>query len=152
MEINCPQCEQKYELDESMVNQNVECQSCNNNFIVSDNRERVACPMCSELILKAARICQYCKSPLADGVASTNQVHVAGMDPFAEYHSDIKGKKKGPLTIIGMLGIALACLVIAVGIPLLTKGDGEEGFTIVAIGAFIGIACYLWARGSVKSA
>jgi len=36
----------------------------NASSIAHDNRERVACPHCAEMIVPAAKLCPHCKTPL----------------------------------------------------------------------------------------
>ncbi len=89
---------------------------------------------------------------MLDGTSSApaQQVNVTGIDPFAKYHSDIQGKKKGRLTFVGMLGILLGVGFICLGVALLPKGDGEAGFMTMLLGIGIALACYLWARAPKK--
>ena len=35
MKISCPHCQQNYEVDESYAGQNVQCQNCGNEFMVT---------------------------------------------------------------------------------------------------------------------
>jgi hypothetical protein len=62
------------------------------------------CPFCAEEILIDAVKCKHCGSML-DGSEPTHSVSVTKMDPFAHYHTNIQGKKKGRLTFVGWLGI-----------------------------------------------
>jgi len=39
IKLNCPHCNQKLEADESLLGKDLECQSCNNSFTVSDSAE-----------------------------------------------------------------------------------------------------------------
>lgn len=68
MKISCPHCRQNYEVDESYAGQNVQCQNCGNEFMVTQSPiltpvaapSMKKCPMCGEQILAEARKCKYC--------------------------------------------------------------------------------------------
>ena len=86
---------------------------------------------------------------MLDGSADERKVTLTGADPFAEFHTPIKGKAKGRLTLIGIVGIMLGILIMAVGLGVAIGGNGdkaEEGFVFTLVGLGCSIACYLWAR------
>lgn len=57
MKIFCPHCGQAYEVAEKYLNQTIGCQTCNQNFQVTDKRR---CPACGEEILAIAKKCRFC--------------------------------------------------------------------------------------------
>jgi hypothetical protein len=103
-----------------------------------------ACPYCGESILAVARKCKHCGSML-DGSEDTQKVMVTAVDPFAQLHAPIAGRKKGKITIIGYLGIALGLLfvVVACGLEAFSL---DEKVVLVTLGAGLSLACFLWAR------
>ena len=110
-------------------------------------------PFCGEDILQVAIKCKHCGSML-DGSDQEKKVTVAGVDPFAELHTPIKGKAKGKVTFIGKLGIGLGILFIVMGVA--TMGSVGEDFEMqnslfyMLLGVGISIASFLWARKPVK--
>jgi hypothetical protein len=70
---------------------------------------------------------------------------VTAVDPFARLHAPIAGKKKGKITFIGYLGIALGFFftVVACVLPDLNI---DEKVGLFALGAALAVACFLWAR------
>ncbi|MFZ2631439.1 MAG: hypothetical protein WA081_04765 [Desulfosalsimonadaceae bacterium] len=87
------------------------------------------CPFCGEDILAVALKCKHCQTML-DGSAQQQKVSVVGRDPFAEYHTEIQGKKKGKLTFIGWCGIGLGFLgcELLVGEEIGLTQSGCRGF------------------------
>jgi len=82
---------------------------------------------------------------MVDGSEPAEKVMVTAVDPFAQLHAPIAGKKKGEITIIGYLGIALGFLfmVVACVLPGLNTDDAVGLF---ALGVGLPVACFLWAR------
>ncbi len=111
------------------------------------------CPFCGEEILQVAIKCKHCGSML-DGSEQEKKVTVAGVDPFAELHTPIKGKAKGKVTFIGKLGIGLGILIMAMGVFTMTSAGGdtemESSFIIILVGLGASVASFLWARKPVK--
>ena len=76
MKISCPHCRQNYEVDESYAGQNVQCQNCGNEFMVtlpisereSDDYIEAECPICSKKTRVKSKLlgkrikCQHCMS------------------------------------------------------------------------------------------
>lgn len=90
---------------------------------------------------------------MLDGSSQEQKVTVAGRAPFAEYHTEIQGKKKGKLTVIGWLGIGLGILFMVVaGMTFGQAKPGEEEviFYFFLIGLGFSIASFLWARRDKK--
>ena len=93
--------------------------------------------------------CKHCGSML-DGSGDAQKVTVTGKDPFAEYHTPIQGKKKGKLTVIGVLGILFGLLAMGASIAgCLMSNDpnaGEGIFYMFLVGLGFMVASFLWAR------
>jgi rubredoxin len=100
--------------------------------------ETQQCPMCGEPILAVAKKCKHCGSML-DGSEPVQKVAVASVDPFADLHAPIAGKKKGKLTLIGKFGVGLGVLFLLAGIAA-----GNPGFLLFA--GIFGVGSYLWVR------
>ena len=105
------------------------------------------CPFCAEEILAEAVKCKHCGSNV-DGKQPETKVTVTGVDPFAEYHTPIQGKKKGKITVIGYMGIALGGLFVLVSCSVIGKAQdgGESGALIGLMGIGIIVGSYFWAR------
>jgi hypothetical protein len=106
------------------------------------------CPDCGGIVSKEAATCPHCGRPFREQKASITQV-----DPFAEFHTPIAGKKKGKITPIGWMGICLGIFLIAVS-PLFFSHPGAEetGVLMVLLGVFFLMGCYFWARVPEKDA
>jgi hypothetical protein len=102
-----------------------------------------ACEFCGEQILAVAKKCKHCGSMLDGSAPPLQGVVVKGIDAFAEYHTEIQGKKEGKLTVFGYLGMGLGLLFVF--FSLSSKGAGGSGFgALMGIGFMI--ASYLWLR------
>nr|DAF36227.1 MAG TPA: zinc-ribbon domain protein [Caudoviricetes sp.] len=83
MKISCPHCRQNYEVDESYIGQNVQCQNCGNEFMVTlpisetekissitgktEQHTDIECPKCKKVhwgmsieLVGKKMICEYC--------------------------------------------------------------------------------------------
>ena len=160
--FHCPHCHKSVEAPGDMAGDTADCPSCGGSVVVPSQQQSKAaltprsrpttdtkeCPFCGEEILAKAKKCKHCQSML-DGSSQGQKMTVAGRDPFAEYHTEIQGKKKGKLTIIGWLGIGLGILFMVVaGMALGHESPGEEEgiFYMFLIGLAFSIASFLWAR------
>jgi uncharacterized membrane protein YvbJ len=111
------------------------------------------CLFCGEDILQVAIKCKHCGSML-DGSDQEKKVTVAGVDPFAELHTPIKGKAKGKVTFIGKIGIGLGILFMVMGVATMVSAgedfEMQNSLLIILLGVGISIASFLWARRPVK--
>lgn len=75
---------------------------------------------------------------------------VSGRDPFAEYHTEIQGKKKGKITIVGWLGICIGILMMFASTQMCgeakVESEGEGIYYFFLMGLAFTAASYLWAR------
>lgn len=124
----------------------VPCRECGKQI----SSEAVACPQCGcPAAASPTPQAPPTQPPAMPQSAPSTQVNVAGVDPFAEFHTPIKGKSKGNLTCVGYLGILMGALFMFVGI-LAMRAFGAAGsqnsFLICMLGFGFVIASYLWAR------
>ena len=159
--FNCPECGKNLVIAETGAGRSVDCPGCGKGITVpeasnmsvhgeavsaSDSKYK-KCTFCAEDILAEAKKCRHCGSML-DG-SQQQDVAVRELDPFAQYHTAIKGKKEGKLTLIGRLGLGfgifIMCLSFA-GCFVAEPGDEEGIFYMFMMGLFFAIASYLWAR------
>jgi hypothetical protein len=163
MTVTCPGCGWSAEVpDEKIPDGGVKatCRKCQGKFEVkkeanpsialppiappSPRRDTKPCPLCGEEILVAAIKCKHCNSMLDGSSPEPQKITVAQIDPFAEYHTPIKGKKKGRLTVFGYLGIGLGVLCVIAGFDVMAKEGTPNPMIIFGFGIMIG--AYLWAR------
>jgi hypothetical protein len=83
---------------------------------------------------------------MLDGSAQMQNVKIAAADPFAQYHTDIKGKKVGKITISGYLGFGLGALFSFASCSMIDKSTdgGQNGFMFGLFGVGVIVASYLW--------
>lgn len=112
------------------------------------------CPDCGHDVSDKAQSCPNCGCPVITSPASENtgttsqNVVVTGVDPFAELHTPIAGKKKGNLTCIGVLGVLVGIFFVVAGIAVMFSGveNTEGGLIICLVGLGFTLASYMWAR------
>lgn len=71
MKIECPHCGGKYDVDHKYIGQQINCPDCENNFEVV-NSNLSPCPDCFSLISKRASVCPKCGAPLARQMPSNS--------------------------------------------------------------------------------
>lgn len=104
----------------------------------------IACLECEREISDKAVSCPYCGVPVGQ-----QSVVIKGADPFAQYHTPIKGKSKGNITVIGYVGmLAIGPLIAFGGCEMMKSGQDQQGFMSFLFGVGASIGCYLWARRS----
>lgn len=140
MKISCPHCRQNYEVDESYAGQNVQCQNCGNEFMVTQSPiltpveapSMKKCPMCGEQILAEARKCKYCGEYLDVSKSCSNSQEDEKIIFSGHPHwcSDLFGYFIGAvLCFIGSIiiiahavtsTVAIICTVFFFGLAILT--------------------------------
>ncbi len=109
MKIFCPHCGQAYEVAEKYLNQTIGCQTCNQNFLVTDKRR---CPACGEEILAIAKKCRFCGE-------------------------NLEPPEKTPKSMIA-IGIVAGLIIVGIIIAMICSFANEGGAALPAIGFFIG--------------
>lgn len=109
MKIFCPHCGQAYEVAEKYLNQTICCQTCNQNFQVTDKRR---CPACGEEILAIAKKCRFCGE-------------------------NLEPPEKTPKSMIA-IGIVAGLIIVGIIIAMISSFANEGGAALPAIGFFIG--------------
>ena len=102
----------------------------------------INCSDCMKEMSDKAAACPQCGCPTGQ-----TDVIIKGIDPFAQYHTNIQGKKKGKITALGYIGIFfVAPLACSGGFLMIRSAQVEQGFMAVILGTCMAIGCYLWAR------
>lgn len=162
--FKCPCCEQILQSQSEWIGQQTQCPHCGETIDIAPDyhvpkeppqSNTKTCPFCGETILKVAKKCKHCGEFLVPQpqkqviTHKTNNVVISGVDPFAQYHTAIQGKKKGRITVVGIAGLLMGTILIVASFgPLLTPGYEEGGLAMILVGAFFAIGCFCWARKS----
>ncbi len=89
-------------------------------------------------------------APLLEQAPAPAPVAVRQVDPFAQYHTPIQGKKDGNLTPTGLVGILLGAVLILMGIVLLSQArnqaEQQTYLGMLMLGVFFAVGCFAWAR------
>lgn len=71
MKIKCPNCDQRYDIELSMLGNHIKCETCGANFKIEDNighqwvsKRLYPCPDCNMNISRKAYSCPHCGAPL----------------------------------------------------------------------------------------
>ena len=66
MKISCPHCQQNYDAESDLLEQQVTCQSCNNDFTIPAPQPAnlINCPDCGKEVSKRAESCPNCGAPV----------------------------------------------------------------------------------------
>ena len=66
MELSCPKCGTRHDLEPSSVGQTMTCSKCGAGFVVR-NPNLTPCPDCFAPVSRRAAVCPHCGAPLSDG-------------------------------------------------------------------------------------
>ena len=141
----------KTEENETMI---TDCPHCKNSVEIPYKKEGVAnqldnknCQFCGETILKIAKKCKHCGEYFDQSLKKQNtNISITEKDPFAEYHTNIKGKKEGKITILGWFGILFGICIIIMSFCSMQTGKEENILIPLLFGFGFIVASYMWAR------
>jgi hypothetical protein len=102
----------------------------------------INCIECKKEISDKAVSCPHCGCPI-----NNSGVVIKGVDPFAQYHTPIQGKKSGQLTVLGKIGVwIITPLLILAAVISIKEGYPMEGLYCGSFALTIGVGGFLWAR------
>ncbi len=106
MIINCPECNQEYEIEPAQIGYHAECEACKKEFIIT-NPNLIKCSVCFKEISAKSNTCIHCGHSIIEQIKAPSKIE-----------PEIKNGEAVKKT--SMLGIG--CLLQGVGLVLIIIG------------------------------
>ena len=120
--FNCPECNEKLEVDESGAGRLVDCPQCKKQIMIPSKtptppvaaqvstiqsppvaKDQKPCPFCGEIILAVAKKCKFCKNFVEEGKGSTRNVNPQGTEMPRKIATTSKEAARDAVLAIKML-------------------------------------------------
>jgi hypothetical protein len=100
---------------------------------------RVPCPYCAEMILKAARMCPHCKSHLVGREAPPRPMMMRPRPPVRRSYAASSSSDDSLSAVDIVLGILFPCIGMIIGFVYLCSGRGARGGKLIGISLLVAV-------------